>query len=329
MRFEEAVRNRPAKVDESIRVARMKIFAALAGYGRALAAAIFVLASPGAFAQNVAVIVNGDPITEFDIDQRTRFLKLSSPKPATRSQVLNELIDEKLKVREGKRWGLEISDSDIDSAYAGMGERMHKNAAELTQDLQKAGVEPTTLKSRIRADIVWQQLVRGRFSASLQASDKDVELALSKNAENQETTTEYTIRPILLLVPPGSPQTTYESRRKDAESLRARFKSCEEGLPAARAIDGAVVREQVVRNSADLQAELRKVLAAIPVGQLSAPETTKLGVELFAICSKRESKSDSTEKRKAREAIFTKRFEEQSKQYLRRLRREALIERKQ
>lgn len=328
MRFEEAVRNRPAKVDESVRVARMKIFAALAGYGRALAAAIFVLASPGAFAQNVAVIVNGDPITEFDIDQRTRFLKLTNPKPATRSQVLNELIDEKLKVREGKRWGLEISDSDIDSAYAGMGERMHKNAAELTQDLQKAGVEPTTLKSRIRADIVWQQLVRGRFSASLQPSDKDVELALPKNAENPETT-EYTIRPILLLVPPGSPPTAYESRRKDAESLRARFKSCEEGLPAARAIDGAVVREQVVRNSADLQAELRKVLAAIPVGQLSAPETTKLGVELFAICSKRESKSDSAEKRKAREAIFTKRFEEQSKQYLRRLRREALIERKQ
>ena len=145
MRLEQAVRNRPAKVDEIVRVAWMKIFAALASYGRALAAAIFVLASPGAFAQNVAVIVNGDPITEFDIDQRTRFLKLSSPKPATRSQVLNELIDEKLKVREGKRWGLEISDSDIDSAYAGMGERMHKNAAELTQDLQKAGVEPTTL----------------------------------------------------------------------------------------------------------------------------------------------------------------------------------------
>lgn len=328
MRFEQAVRNRPAKVDESVRVARMKIFAALAGYGRALAAAIFVLASPGAFAQNVAVIVNGDPITEFDIDQRTRFLKLTNPKPATRSQVLNELIDEKLKVREGKRWGLEISDSDIDSAYAGMGERMHKNAAELTQDLQKAGVEPTTLKSRIRADIVWQQLVRGRFSASLQPSDKDVELALPKNAENPETT-EYTIRPILLLVPPGSPQTAYESRRKDAELLRGRFKSCEEGLPAARAIDGAVVREQVVRNSADLQPELRKVLAAIPIGQLSAPETTKLGVELFAICSKRESKTDSAEKRKAREAIFTKRFEEQSKQYLRRLRREALIERKQ
>src|SRR5215471_16643852 len=143
MRFEQAVRNRPAKADETVRVARMKIFGALAGYGRALAAAMFVLASSGAFAQNVAVIVNGDPITEFDIDQRTRFLKLTSPKVGSRSQVLNELIDEKLKVREGKRWGLEISDSDVDSAYAGMGERMHKNAAELTPRRSSPASAPT------------------------------------------------------------------------------------------------------------------------------------------------------------------------------------------
>jgi peptidyl-prolyl cis-trans isomerase SurA len=80
--------------------------------------------------------------------------------------------------------------------------------------------------------------------------------------------------------------------------------------------------------STDLQPELRKILAAIPVGQLSAPEITKLGVELFAICNKRETKTDTAEKRHAREEIFNKRFEEQSKQYLRRLRREALIERK-
>ena len=243
--------------------------------------------------------------------------------------VLNELIDEKLKVREGKRWGLEVTDAQIDAAYASMGERMHKTAAQLTEDLEKSGISPSTLKSRIRADMVWQELVRGRYSASLQLSDKDVELALAtKDGESPEPATDYIIRPILLLVPPGSPQSAYESRRKDAESLRARFKGCEEGLPAARAIESVVVRDQVIRNSGDLQPELRKILAAIPVGQLSAPEVTKLGVELFAICGKQDSKADSAEKRKARDAIFSKRFAEQSKQYLHRLRREALIERK-
>jgi peptidyl-prolyl cis-trans isomerase SurA len=209
-----------------------------------------------------------------------------------------------------------------------MSERMHKTAAQLTEDLQKAGIDPSTLKARIRADIVWQQLVRGRYSASLQPSDKDIELAMAKDSEKPEPATEYTIRPILLIVPPGSAQAAYESRRKDAEALRARFKNCQEDIPAARAIQGAVVRAQVIRNSADLQPELRKILAAIPVGQLSTPEITKLGVELFAICGKRETKTDTAEKRHAREEIFNKRFEDQSNQYLRRLRREALIERK-
>jgi peptidyl-prolyl cis-trans isomerase SurA len=309
----------------------MNRLAAMGGYSTLVAAVLLILATFGAFAQNVAVIVNGDPITEFDIEQRTKFLKLTAQKALTRQQVLNELVDEKLKVREGKRWGLEISDSDLESAYASMGERMHKTGAQLTEDLQKAGVDPATLKARVRADMVWQQLVRGRYSASLQPSDKDIELAMAKDSDKAETSepaTEYIIRPILLLVPPGSAQAAFESRRKDAEALRARFKSCQEDLPAARAIDGAVIRERVVRNSADLQPELRKILAGIPVGQLSAPEITKLGVELFAICSKREAKTDTAAKRHAREEIFNKRFEEQSNQYLRRLRREALIERK-
>jgi peptidyl-prolyl cis-trans isomerase SurA len=313
-------------------MAMKNIFALIGGGRRSLlAAAIFVLATSGAIAQNVVVIVNGDPITALDIEQRTKFIKLTSQKTPSQTEVLNELIDEKLKVKEGKRWSLELSDSDLEAAYASMGERMHKTAAQLTQDLEKAGVDPGTLKSRIRADMVWQQLVRGRYSTSLQPSDKDIELALTKDtkdSENPQPATEYIIRPILLLVPPGSPQNVYETRRKDAESLRARFKNCEEGLPAARSVEGAVVRDRVIRNSSDLQPELRKILAAIPIGQLSAPEITKLGVELFAICSKREAKADAAAKRKAHDAIFNKRFEEQSKQYLRRLRQEALIERK-
>jgi peptidyl-prolyl cis-trans isomerase SurA len=328
MRFERGWGHRPECIDESARIGRLNVLALRLAAVGLFAATLFISANSGAFAQNVVAVVNGDPITALDIEQRTKLITLTTHKNPTRTQVLDELIDDKLKVREGKRWGLEIGDSDLDAAYASMGERMHKTATELSQDLEKAGVNPGTLKARIRADMVWQQLVRGRYSASLQPSDKDIELALAKDSEAAQPATEYTIRPILLLVPPGSAPAAYENRRKDAESLRARFKSCQEGLPAARAMEGAVIREQVVRNSSDLQPELRKVLAAIPVGQLSAPETTKLGVELFAICSKRETKNDTAEKRKAREEIFSKRFEAQSKEYLRRLRREALIERK-
>jgi peptidyl-prolyl cis-trans isomerase SurA len=151
----------------------------------------------------------------------------------------------------------------------------------------------------------------------------------AKNQSGQSTTaTEYTLRPILFLVAPGSQPATFDAKRKEAEALRTRFKSCAEGLPSARAM-GAVVRDQVIRNSGDLNnPELQKVLDSVPVGQLTAPEVTRHGVEMWAICGKQDSKADAPIKKQTREALATERFEQQSKTYLQRLRREALIERK-
>jgi peptidyl-prolyl cis-trans isomerase SurA len=283
------------------------------------------LAAP---AQTVVAVVNGEPITALDVESRTKFTHLSTQKQPARPDVINELIDEKLKIREGKRWGIEHTDAEIDSMYANMASRMHQSADQLTQNLQKGGVNPQSLKTKIRADSVWQQLVRGRYSASLQLSEKDIELALqAKNQSGQSTTAiEYRLRPILFLVPPGA-QATIDTKRKEAEALRTRFKSCEEGLAAARAT-GAVVRDQVIRSSGDLNPELLKILDAVPVGQLTAPEVTRHGVEMWAICGKQDSKADAPIKKQTREALATERFEQQSKAYLQRLRREALIERK-
>jgi peptidyl-prolyl cis-trans isomerase SurA len=297
---------------------------------RLLAAALIVVATCGASAaQNVVAVVNGEPITALDVEQRMKFIQLTTQKPAAKQAVIEELIDEKLKVREGKRWGIEVTDSEVDTMYASMGQRMRFTAEQLTQSLERGGVKANTLKARIRADSVWQQLVRGRYQSSLQLSDKDVEIALQANAaggQDQVASFEYVVRPVLFLVPPGSPQSVVDARRKEAEALRGRFKSCEEGLPAARAA-GAIIRDQVVRSSGEMTPELRKIIDAVPVGQLTAPDVSRLGVEMHAICGKRESKSDAPGKKQTRDKIYSERFEQQSKTYLQRIRREALIER--
>ncbi len=286
-------------------------------------------ASP-AVAQNVVVIVNGDPITAFDVEQRIKFIQMSTQKTPPRQDVLNELIDEKLKVKEAKRWGIDIPDSEVDSTYAGMAGRMRLSAAQLTESLAKSGVAPNTLRTRIRADLAWQALVRGRYRESLQLSDKDVVSALetSKTDESDTLSYDYVMRPILLLVPPGSADAVFESRRKEAEALRARFKTCEEGLGLARGLRDVAIRDRVIRSSGDLPPELRKVLDGVPIGQLTAPEITRLGVEMFALCAKQESKSDTPGKRKARDTVYAERFERTSKRYLSELRRAAMIERR-
>ena len=158
-------------------------------------------------------------------------------------------------------------------------ERM--NPEQLIKELAKSGVNAATLKHRIKADIVWPQLVRGRYQASLQIGEKD--LVGAKEQKSDDTGYDYYLRPILFLIPPGSPEGFIDTRRRDAESLRARFQGCDEGLALARALKDVAVREQVVRSSADLPLELRKVLDGIEVGKLTPPELTKFGIEMHAM----------------------------------------------
>src|SRR5262245_15116604 len=277
-------------------------------------------------AQQVVVIVNGEPVTALDIEQRTKLNQLSTHKAPTRQEVLEELINEKLKIREGKKWGLEIPNSDVDSAFASMAGRMRLTAEQLTEQLAKSGVNTGTLKARIKADITWSQLVRGRYQSSLQIGDKDI-LTAMESKPGDTVGYDYTLRPILFLVPAGSPESFVEGRKREAEALRSRFQGCDSGIAFARALKDVAVRDQVIRSSADIPAELRKVLEGVEVGRLTAPEVTKFGIEMFAICAKKESAADNSPvRRQVRESIMAERYEQRSKQYLQELRRGAMLE---
>src|SRR5437764_9366015 len=102
-------------------------------------------------AQHVVVLVNGEPITALDIEQRAKLDQLSTHKMPARQDVIEELIVEKLKIREGKKWGLEVSDNEVDTALSSMAGRMRMNAEQLGKELAKSGVNVATLKHRIKA----------------------------------------------------------------------------------------------------------------------------------------------------------------------------------
>jgi peptidyl-prolyl cis-trans isomerase SurA len=293
----------------------------------ALTLAAAGLARP-ALAQQVAVIVNGSPITTYDIEQRTKFNTLSTHKAPGRQEVIEELIDEKLKVQAGERYKLEIGDGDVDNAYASMAKRMRLTAEQLTGALTHAGVDPGTLKARIKADIAWQQIVRGKFQSSLQVREKDVlaKLASDNKDEKKEVGYEYLLRPILFIVPPGASEQVIDVRKREAEALRVRFENCDAGLKFAGALRDVAVRDQIVKSSADLPPAMRRILDDVAIGKLTSPDVTPQGIQMFALCAKRENQIDSAATKEARDEMFAAQFQAKSKRYLEELRRGSMIE---
>jgi peptidyl-prolyl cis-trans isomerase SurA len=286
---------------------------------------IALVPSP-ARAQQVVVMVNGEPITAYDIEQRTKLIMLSTPKPPERQQVINDLIDEKVKIKEGKKFSIDPSSSDIDQSFAQMGSRMHLSVDQLTKSLESKGVRPDTLKSRIKADMVWSNLVRGRYKESLQIGENDVEEKAKEQGATEMQGVQYKMQPVVLLVPRGSGADVIEARKKEAEAFRGRIQTCVEANSFFKVMRNATIRDAVTKTSADMPQALRDILDNTPVGHLTPPEITRQGVEMVVLCAKEPIKVDTPKKREIRDKMFADKFEAKSKAYLRDARAASMIE---
>jgi len=115
-----------------------------------------------------------------------------------------------------------------------------------------------TLKSRMKADIVWNQIIRGRFQASFQFSDKDIQTRLTaKNPEGATTTVsyDYTLRPILFVCRAVRRPRPMRRVPRKPKSCAGQFQNCEEGVVLARGARFVAVRPPVVK-------ELRRTAGA-------------------------------------------------------------------
>jgi len=295
----------------------------LAGAVVALALALPTLAKA-----QVVVVANGSPITELDIQQRIKLIATSTRKAPTRREVIQDLIDDRLKIAKAKVYGLEVSDAEVDQAFENMAKRQRISVQQFSQAVERAGIMPSTIKARLRAELTWSQLVRGKFGSSLQVGESDIAKILRDRKDSESATVGYvyTLYPITFVVGRGSSEGAIEAKRREAENLRSRFLTCNEGLPLARALRDVAVREPINRSAADLAPQLRELLSNIEVGRLTAPERTEQGLQMFALCAKKESAEDTPAKREAREQLYSKRFESEAKKYLDEIRKQAMIE---
>ena len=210
-----------------------------------------------------------------------------------------------------------------------MAGRMRISGDQLTKSLESQGIRPETLKSRIKADMVWTALVRGRYKERLQVGETDVNKAVKAEGGDDAQKAdafEYKMQPVVLIVPKGAPPALFESRQKEAETLRSRVQSCAEANSFFKSMPNAAIREPVIKTSADIPGVLRKVLDDTPIGHLTPPEVTKQGVEMVVLCDRKATTVDTPKRKEIRDQMYKKKYEATSNSYLDEIRKAAMIE---
>jgi len=278
---------------------------------------------PAAADSSIRVLVNDQAITSFDIAQRTKLMALAHEKGDAKEQLINELIE----LGDAKKHGFTIPDSRVDDAYARIGQNMKMTPDQLTKVLASQGIVADTLKRRIRAQLVWTQLVLAKSRAESSIKSSDITKALlSDTKPDKLQSTEFTLQQILFVVPKGSSAGYVAQRRREAEGFKLRFAGCDKSIDQAKGLKDVVVRNIGRRTSNELTGADGKEVQNTPVGKTSSPQQVDEGVTLVAVCATRAIAGDSL----ARGDIENKLMAEQTKgvgdQYLKELRGKAVIQ---
>ena len=304
-----------------------------AGLVAALLLAVFLIggANPGRAQEvSIKVLVNDDPISDYDIDQRERFLAITTqeqPSPALKKKATEMLIDERLQLQEGRKLGVTANEDDVTKILDGMAKKNNLTVDGLATALGKAGANIKTLKDRIRAQLVWQESVRRKFRHVVQIGDADIDVAMAAPggdaaaAAPAETTLQ--LRQVKYEIPAGADQKTIAARLAAAENLRARFDNCAD---LAKGVDGASVKTLQDQKPASLAQPARLLVTSAKIGQMTPPTISAAAVELYAVCGKRSFRGDETARNDTQRKLMNDEMGLRAERLLRDIRQEAFVE---
>lgn len=294
----------------------------------ALAAAIVVLitaqAAP-ALAITIEVIVNGVPITSYDIDQRVALQQISGQTPS-RTTAANELIDEMIQIGEAVRLGVNIPQAQIDGAFANIAQQVGMSVNQFASALRQSGVDPDSLKRRLQAQIAWATLMQARVQTTTVVNQADVTAAMLAAGRQAEMVREYRLQQIIFVVPAGSSSGFIAQRRSEAEAFRQRFQGCEASMAQAAQLRGVVVLD-IGRDTSRLTSAQMDGVAATAAGRVSRPEQTGQGIEVVAVCSVVQVQGNEAARTEIQTNLIIERGEEIGTEYLAELRARAIIQR--
>jgi len=270
----------------------MYAVAAVAALSAAAPDSVGLWAAPARAASEVAVVVNREPITTYQIRQRAAFLKLRREGGNLTKKATEELIDEALKTQEMRRRRIDIPDQAVDAAFAKFAADNKLTQAQLTQVLSQAGFSASAFKDYIRVQMGWGQAVQASMRSNERLSEQDVVQRMLAQGGEKPSTTEYTLQQVIFVIPDGQRGQLMSQRKREAQGMRSRFQSCPQTYETAKALRDVTVRELGRVAQPQLPPQWKDDIQNTAVGRTTPVKETERGVEFIAVCDSRQVSDD-------------------------------------
>jgi len=272
-------------------VRRLKGFAPVKTLALAIFASLLMISA--GFAESVKTIVatvNDDVISSHDIDQRLRLATMTSqgqiPEEMLariRSQILRNLIDEKLRLQEIERMEVPAEDEEIQAEIEQLASQNGMTYDQFRQSLESNGISIRTIEDQLKADIGWAKLVRGRYGRSVSISDTDVDYAYEQALAASDQPS-YLVSEIFLDIPaPDQEREVFQNAQQLIEQIRRGTPFPAMAQQFSQSISAASGGDLGWLTANDLEPEVAEALKRLSTGQVSRPIRTREGYTIVAL----------------------------------------------
>ncbi len=216
-----------------------------------------VLASPLAWSETemldrVVAIVGEDVVLESELEQRLASIKARiqqsgsnqplPPDEVLREQVLDQLILERLQMEMGRRYGIEVSEQQLEQTIQRILRNNQLTEAELRADLESQGQTLEGFRAQIRRELWVNQIQQAVVNSRIEVNEQDIESFLASTDGKFATSPNYRLGHILLSVPGDASESEVDEVREKAESIREQL------------VEGADFEQMAITHSNDSNA---------------------------------------------------------------------------
>ena len=234
-------------------------------------------------------IVNGEVITQTDINQRMAFLLVAAERPPQpdemerlRQQVFSNLIDETLQIQAAKAAEIEITDAEIDRTVARVAANVKQTPEQMAEYLKARGASIKTVRRQIQGEIAWRRLQGQKIESSTSVGEDEVKAVLER-MEASKGTQQFRVGEIFLQATAASMQQAQANASQIVQQIRnggsfvAYARQYSEASTAAVGGDLGWVRPE------QLPEPIANVMRSMTPGQISAPIQVPGGVSIIAV----------------------------------------------
>ncbi|ARE81155.1 peptidylprolyl isomerase [Campylobacter helveticus] len=233
---------------------------------------------------SVALIVEKEPITNYDIEQTMKVLKVP------REQALAVLINEKMELSQMKQFAIVVNELEVDAAVSKILSQNKMNLEQFKNSLKARGQSYELFRHNLKKDLEKRKLYEK--IASMNKTDFSEESAKNFFEENKEKFILYTSIDVKI----------YRSNQQDIlEKMKAEKKVALKG-------------ENVNLNVNNADPRLLALLSQLKIGEFSSVLNSRNGFELYEVRAK--SGANVPEFEQIKDSVMNVYFNEQRQNYI-------------